>query len=76
MENNEKIRELAEKLKKAADTCAEIMKCHGIENERILSIGLSADGYMSVYIENENWSIIRCAGEEYAKLRIEEELPL
>ena len=75
MENGKKIRELADELKRAADICVKALEHHGIDKNRVLSIGLSADGYMSIHIEDEEWSVIRCAGDGCAILRMEEELP-
>lgn len=70
----EKIRALAKEMKEVLDQGIEVLKKHGVEDDPVVSIAISADGYMSMNIQDADWALIRCAGEEHARLRMDEEV--
>jgi len=74
--DKEKIRALAEDMQVLLDMGIDILKKHKIASDTIASIAISPDGYMNLNMEDESgdWSLVRCAGEEKARLKMEEVL--
>lgn len=72
--DKEKIRALAGELKEVAESAITILRIYDIPRDFIASINISPDGYMNISIQDEPWNVIRCGGEEKARLRTEEEV--
>lgn len=72
--DREQIRTLAKEMREVLDLGIEVLKKHGVEADPVVSIGISADGYMNMSIQDAGWTLIRCAGEEHARLKMEEVL--